>query len=268
MQKTLVQMCQVLEFGGHLKEHSQIQEFATECAVTKVSIRCKEKKRAYDERVILMEKGTFTPIVISTSGGVGIEADRHHKRIASLIARKRRQSYADALNYIRTRLRFCLLKSVLITIRGVRGKRMKENSTPISSLSFNLIDFFFLHTDIVFLANNLSLISYLINLFLCLDPAGTYPQCILEASKSLTCCGYQGWPLTAMKRQVMCCDYFHLATFLMCALLPLLSLRKTAKISTRAQYLWVAFACVLHQLTLVSVRPPCGRNFCFLERCF
>ena len=155
--------------------------------MTKVSIRCKEKKRAYNERVILMEKDTFTPTVISTSGGVGIEADRHHKRIASLIARKRRQSYADSLRYIRTRLRFCLSKSVLIAITGVRGKRMKENSTPISSLSFSLIDFFFLHTDIVFLAYNLSLISYLINLFLCLGPAGTYR-------------GYQGWSLTAMKR--------------------------------------------------------------------
>ena len=111
--------------------------------MTKVSIRCKEKKRAYDERVILMEKGTFTPIVMSTSEGVGIEADKHHKRIASLIARKRRQSYVDALKYIRTRLRFCFLKSVLIAIRGVRGKIMKENTTAISSLSFNFIDFFF-----------------------------------------------------------------------------------------------------------------------------
>ena len=117
--------------------------------MTKVLIRCKEKKRAYNERVILMEKDTFTPTVISTSGGVGIEADRHHKRIASLIARKRRQSYADALRYIRTRLRFCLSKSVLIAITGVRGKRMKENSTPISSLSFNLIDFFF-HWNCIF----------------------------------------------------------------------------------------------------------------------
>lgn len=86
-----------------------------------------------------MEKGTFTPIVMSTSGGVGNEADRHHKRIASLIAEKIRESSADVLNYIRTRL--SLLKSVLIAIRGFRGKRFKENTTPISSLSFNLIDF-------------------------------------------------------------------------------------------------------------------------------
>ena len=30
----------------------------------------KEKKRAYNERVIQMEKGTFTPIVMSMSGGL------------------------------------------------------------------------------------------------------------------------------------------------------------------------------------------------------
>ncbi|CAH3143545.1 unnamed protein product [Porites lobata] len=78
--------------------------------------------------------GTFTASVMSTSGGVGIEADRHHKRIASLIAEKRRESYADVLNYIGTKLRFCLLRSVLIAIRGVRGKRLKKNTTSISSL--------------------------------------------------------------------------------------------------------------------------------------
>ena len=88
-----------------------------------------------------MAKGTFTPMVMSTSGGVGNEADRHHKRIASLIAKRRRGSYADVLIYSRTRLRFCLLKSVLIAIRGFRVMRFKENTTPISSLSFNLIDF-------------------------------------------------------------------------------------------------------------------------------
>ena len=36
----------------------------------------KEKKRAHNERVIQMEKGTFTPIVMSTFWIVDIEADR------------------------------------------------------------------------------------------------------------------------------------------------------------------------------------------------
>ena len=98
------------------------------------------KKREYNERVIQVEKGSFTPIVMSTFGGMGEEADRHHKRIATLIAQKRNERYSDVINYIRTRLRICLLRSVLMGIRGVRGKSMKENTTPISSISFNLVD--------------------------------------------------------------------------------------------------------------------------------
>jgi hypothetical protein len=57
------------------------------------------KKRAYNERVIQVEKGSFTPIVGSTFGGMGTEANRHHKRIATLIAQKRKEEYADVIGY-------------------------------------------------------------------------------------------------------------------------------------------------------------------------
>ena len=101
----------------------------------------KEKKRSYNEQLIQIEKGSFTPIVMSTTGGMGNEAAKHHKRIAMLISEKKNESYADVLNYVRTRLRFCLLKSVLMAIRGVRSKQQRSNTQPISTLSFNLIDF-------------------------------------------------------------------------------------------------------------------------------
>ena len=98
------------------------------------------KKNAYNERVLNVEKGTFTPVVMSTTGGVAIEADKFHKRLATLIAEKRHENYADVLNYIRTRLRFCLLKSTLTALRGIRGRQRKEETTPLSSISYNLID--------------------------------------------------------------------------------------------------------------------------------
>ena len=101
----------------------------------------KEKKRTYNERVIQVEKGSFTPIVFSTFGGMGPEAERFHKRLALLIAEKRNEPYSSVVNYIRTRLRFCLLKSILIGLRGIRGRRKREFATPVSSLSFNLIQF-------------------------------------------------------------------------------------------------------------------------------
>ena len=100
----------------------------------------REKKNAYNERVLQVEKGSFTPIVMSTFGGMGKEASKFQKRIATLISEKKKERYADVIGYMRTRLRFSLLKSVLIAIRGVRGKGSKENTSPISPLSFNLLD--------------------------------------------------------------------------------------------------------------------------------
>ena len=78
---------------------------------------------------------------MSTFGGMGVEAKRFHKQIATLIAEKRNERYSDVLNYMRTRLRFSLLKCVALTaVRGVRGKTVREKISPMSSLSFNLLD--------------------------------------------------------------------------------------------------------------------------------
>ena len=97
-----------------------------------------EKKRHYNERVLQIEKGSFTPIVCTTTGGVGPEANKHHKRIASLIAQKRNENYGDVMNYIRTRFSFSMLRSVLMALRGVRGKSYE--AAPVSEISFNLIE--------------------------------------------------------------------------------------------------------------------------------
>ena len=100
----------------------------------------KEKKRMYNERVIQVEKGSFTPIVMSTFGGMGVEAKKYHKRIATLISLKRNEQYSDVVNFLRTRMRFSILRSVLTAVRGVRGKSKKDEVAPISTLSFNLIE--------------------------------------------------------------------------------------------------------------------------------
>ena len=100
-----------------------------------------EKKRSYNERVLQVERGSFTPIVLSTYGGCGIEAERHHKRIARLIADKKNEEYADVINHIRTKLSVCLVKSIVTAIRGVRGKKNRL-AAPLSSLEYNLIERF------------------------------------------------------------------------------------------------------------------------------
>ena len=98
-----------------------------------------KRKKAYNERIINDEKGSFTPIVMSTTGGMGVEADRFHKRLALLISEKRKEEYSHVVNYIRTRLRFALLKSTVTALRGVRSRRSDHSTTPMSSISYNLI---------------------------------------------------------------------------------------------------------------------------------
>ena len=98
----------------------------------------KEKKRAYSNRVNQIEKGSFTPIVLSTFGGSGKEAEKLHKRMATLIADKRQEKYSDVVNHLRTRLRFSLLKSILIAVRGIRGRQ--RSSDPLSLVEFSLVE--------------------------------------------------------------------------------------------------------------------------------
>jgi len=86
-------------------------------------ITTKEKKDKYNQRVIDIEKSSFNPLVFTTTGRMAPECNRVNKRLAEKIAEKRREPYALVLTYIRTKLRFALLRSTLAAIQGFRGKR-------------------------------------------------------------------------------------------------------------------------------------------------
>ena len=47
------------------------------------------KKREYGQRVREVERGVFTPLVLSTNGGMGKEAATFYRRLADMIAQKR-----------------------------------------------------------------------------------------------------------------------------------------------------------------------------------
>ena len=59
----------------------------------------REKKRAYNQRVIEVEKATFTPIVFSTSGGTGAEATTVIKKLSTKMAEKTNQTYATCIAF-------------------------------------------------------------------------------------------------------------------------------------------------------------------------
>ena len=97
-----------------------------------------EKMRKYNSRILSVERGSFTPLIYSTFGGWGPQTSRYHKRLAERISSKRNESYSDVLNHMRARIRFSILRSVLVSVRGERGKR-SPLAKSISSTSFNLI---------------------------------------------------------------------------------------------------------------------------------
>ena len=59
-----------------------------------------QEKSQYATRVLEIEKGTFTPLVFTTTGGIE-ECLTYHRRLAELLAMKKGEDYAKTVNWIR-----------------------------------------------------------------------------------------------------------------------------------------------------------------------
>ena len=93
-----------------------------------------EKRRKYERRVIDVEHGTFTPFIMSSSGGMGPSATVTIKRLASLIAEKADTPYSVMLNVIRCKLSFSLVDSAIMCSRGARSSLRRPAVSFDSSL--------------------------------------------------------------------------------------------------------------------------------------
>ena len=80
------------------------------------------KKQAYGKRVKEVEGGTFSPLVMNTGGGIGTEFKKVLQTLAHKISARTMEPYAEVAAHLRTRLRFSLLRSCLIALRGNRRK--------------------------------------------------------------------------------------------------------------------------------------------------
>ena len=85
-----------------------------------------EKKRMYNQRVTDIEQGTFTPLVFTTTGGMGEECKKFHSRLAELIAIKRGEDYSKTIAWIRAKISFSIIRSALLCLRGTRTLRSKK----------------------------------------------------------------------------------------------------------------------------------------------
>ena len=80
------------------------------------------KKREYGDRILNVERGTFTPLVFASSGGMGLEASAALKNLALRTSEKRGESYSTTMRLLRCRVSFCLMRSAHVCLRGSRPK--------------------------------------------------------------------------------------------------------------------------------------------------
>jgi hypothetical protein len=82
-----------------------------------------KKKRAYEERVNKVEDADFTPLIMSSSGGMGVETQMAMKHLCTKIAEKTKQPYSKVIGVMRCKLAFQLMCSALVCLRGTRSRR-------------------------------------------------------------------------------------------------------------------------------------------------
>jgi len=93
-----------------------------------------QKKSSYNERILHVEHGSFTPLIFSVTGGMGVQAKTFAKILCDKIAYKKRQEYSDVMSMFRCKLSFLIQKMVLLCIRGSRSKNNKNSNIELSNI--------------------------------------------------------------------------------------------------------------------------------------
>ena len=85
-----------------------------------------EKKRLYSRRVLDIKHGKFTPLVLTTTGGMEKECFMYHNRQFSTDSwlPSKRGTVCQTFPRIRARTSFALLRSALVCLRGSRTRRV------------------------------------------------------------------------------------------------------------------------------------------------
>ena len=88
----------------------------------------------YEERINKVDCGSFTPMVLSSSGGMGPRMSMALKHLANITAEKTNQAFSVTFALLRCRFVFCLLRSALVCLRGSRSiQRPKFSPAPFDA---------------------------------------------------------------------------------------------------------------------------------------
>ena len=80
----------------------------------------REMKKLYNKRKLQIEHGSFTPLVMSATGGMGRKCKKFYVRLAEMISYKRGTSYIVIASLVRRKITRSLIKSIVMCLRGRR----------------------------------------------------------------------------------------------------------------------------------------------------
>ena len=89
-----------------------------------------KKKREYNQRVMEVEGGSFTPLVFGTNGATGKECNTFISSMATKLSAKRNEQYANIIKWIGTRYSVSLLRATLLCVRGSRDPLQNNTKLP------------------------------------------------------------------------------------------------------------------------------------------
>ena len=97
-----------------------------------------EKKHHYNDRVLQVEHGSFSPLVFTVNGDMGNECKAFYSRLAGPLSTKRRLEKSTVVSWLRTKISFALLRSAIMCIRGSRSTRKTEQHLDDIELAENI----------------------------------------------------------------------------------------------------------------------------------
>ena len=89
------------------------------------------KETKYQQRVLDVKMGSFTPVVFGLNGGRGSGCQRFLKYLADKIAQKDTALYNTVIAWLRTQISFEQLRSVHAYVRGSRTPLQSKNKTVL-----------------------------------------------------------------------------------------------------------------------------------------
>ena len=83
----------------------------------------RQKNLEYEDRIVQIKKGNFTPFVMSSTGGLGPSANIFVQHITKRISAKRREPYSKIVCLLRDAFADCLARALFMNLRASRTVR-------------------------------------------------------------------------------------------------------------------------------------------------